>query len=84
MIQSQSISFSHQSITESIKEAVIVRDLSGKIFFINKAAEKLFGYRQEELLGNDIDMLIPPIKANEEKRLVESILWGEQVDNYET
>lgn len=72
------------AIIESIKDAIVVRDLSGKIFFTNSAAEKLFGFEAGELLGKNIDLIIPPIKANEEKRLVESLLWGEQVENYET
>ncbi len=78
------IPHSHLAIIESLKDAVIVRDLSGKIFFVNNAAGKLFGYSPEELLGKDVEIIMPPIKANEEKRLVESLLWGEQVENYET
>ncbi|WP_276504866.1 PAS domain S-box protein [Terrimonas pollutisoli] len=77
-------SYSHLGVLESIKDAIIVRDLGGKIFFVNKSAEKLFGYDSEELLGKDVEAIIPSIKANEERKLVESILWGEQVENYET
>lgn len=84
MAKIQKNDFSHLSILESIKDAVIVRDLTGKVFFINKAVEELFGYKPEELLGNDISPIVPLIKANEEKRLGESILWGEEVENYET
>ncbi len=51
---------------------------------MNTAAEKLFGYQPGEMMGSDVEILIPEIKANEEKILVESILWGEQVENYET
>src|SRR3989338_3284065 len=76
--------YSYLSVIESITDAVIVRDLSGKIFFTNKAAEKLFGYLSEELLGQDVAIIIPTAKANEEKKLVESIMWEEQVENYET
>ncbi len=74
----------HLSIIESINDAIIVRDLNGKIFFVNAAAETMFGYEKGELLDKDVEILIPEIKANEEKRLVESLLWGETVENYET
>ncbi len=84
MEQIYKVPCSHLSIIESIKDAVIVRDLNGKIFFVNSAAEKLFGYRADEILKQDVEIIIPSIKANEEKRLVESILWGEKVENYET
>jgi len=69
---------------ESIKDAVIVRTLSGKIFYVNKAAEILFGFSPDELIGRDVKIIIPASKENEEKSLVESILWGEKVENYET
>jgi len=78
------LSYSHLSILESIKDAVIVRGLNGKIFFVNASAKKLFGYSAMEFLDQDVDIIIPAIKINEEKRLVENILWGEQVENYET
>lgn len=74
----------HLTILDSIKDAVIVRDLSGRIFYANKAAEELFAYMPGELNGRQIQDLIPPINANEEKRMVENILWGEKVENYET
>lgn len=84
MKESSKFPYSYLSVIESINDAVIVRDLSGKIFFTNKAAEKLFGYLPGELLGQDIAIIIPTAKAIEEKKLVESIMWDEQVENYET
>jgi len=74
----------HLKILNSIKEAVIVRDLAGIIVFLNKAAEELFGYKYEELINKDFSILVAPVDTNEESRLVESIIWGERVENYET
>lgn len=73
-----------QPILESIKEAVIVRDINGKIMFANRSTKDIFGYLPEELIGKDIDILIPEERLNEKKRLVETIMWGQEVDNYET
>ncbi|MBL6445432.1 PAS domain S-box protein [Fulvivirga sp. 29W222] len=84
MTKLQGKGFSHSSILESIKDAVVVRDLSGKILFVNNAVEMFFGYSEDELVGKDISPIVPLIKANEEKRLGESILWGEEVENFET
>lgn len=75
---------SYASIIDSITEAVVVRDLSDKIIYTNAAAEKLFGYGPDELIGKQVDILIPPGKANEEKRILEQLVSGEQVENYET
>ncbi len=75
---------SYLSVLESVKDAVIVSDLSGKITFTNSAAEELFEYTSEELLGRDIDVIFPPGLAHEKKKMMESILWGENINNYET
>lgn len=72
------------SILNTVKDAVIVRDLAGRIFFANESAEKMFGYNSGELLGQEAEILISPVRIHEEKRLVERLLWGEQVENYET
>jgi PAS domain S-box-containing protein len=42
-----------------ISEAIIVTDKTHKIVYFNRAAEKVFGYRVEEILGRPLDLLIP-------------------------
>lgn len=71
-------------IIDSLKDAIIVRDLSDKITFVNKAAENLFGYSTGEMVGMEFSLLVPPEKVQAEKSLVEKILWGETIENYET
>ena len=39
---------------------LVAIDADGVIVLINARAEKLFGYRREELLGQAIEMLVPP------------------------
>jgi len=84
MPQLSDISISHSSIIESVKDAIIAIDLTGKIFYVNNSAEKLFKYQHGELLGQDIGIIFPPGLLHERKKLVEDVLWGEQVDFYET
>ncbi len=49
-------------IIDSIGEAVIAHDLNRKIFYFNSRAEKLTGYSQDEVLGNDChDIFSSPI-----------------------
>ncbi len=74
----------HSKVLDSITDAVIVRRLNGQIFFANEAAANLFGFNPGELEKHHIDIIVPAVNANEENRLVENILWGEQVENYET
>lgn len=41
------------NILESLPVAVIAHDLKRKIFFMNKEAEKITGFRKEEVIGRD-------------------------------
>lgn len=40
-------------------EAIISTNASGTILLFNEAAEKIFGYDQDDILGKDIDVLLP-------------------------
>src|SRR5947199_6476476 len=46
-------------LTESAPDAMLIVDWRGEIVLVNRQAEKLFGYRRAELLGQRIEMLIP-------------------------
>ena len=48
-----------RSVTQSAKDAIITADKAGKIAFCNTAAGKMFGYREEELIGKSISILMP-------------------------
>ncbi len=48
-----------KSILDSIPEAMIVIDARGIIQSFSSAAERLFGYRSPEVLGNNVKMLMP-------------------------
>lgn len=71
-------------IINSTDDAVLSKDLNGKIISCNHGAEKLFGYSKEELIGKTISILIPPDLMEEDATLVRNILSGKRVDNYET
>lgn len=44
---------------EHIGEAVVVADAEGRIVLWNPAAERIFGYAQEEAIGMDVARLVP-------------------------
>ena len=46
-------------VMEATPDAMVVIDASGRIVRVNTQAEKLFGYSQEELLGQKTDFLMP-------------------------
>ena len=46
-------------ILESVTDAVVTIDEDHKVLVCNKAAEKMFGYKREELIGKDVSPVIP-------------------------
>src|SRR5207302_10553744 len=46
-------------VVEAAPNAMVVADNEGKIVLVNHQTEKLFGYRREELIGREVDILVP-------------------------
>ena len=72
------------AIVESSDDAIVSKNLNGIITSWNKAAERLFGYIAEEVIGKSILILIPDDRHSEERMIIERIRRGERVEHYET
>jgi PAS domain S-box-containing protein len=48
------------AITEAAQDAILMIDPEGKISFLNQAAEDMFGYSHDEMIGKSLDLLIAP------------------------
>ena len=72
------------AIVETTDDAVISKDVNGIITSWNPAAERLYGYRSEEVIGKPVSILIPNDRPDEEPRILARLRRGEAIDHYET
>jgi len=72
------------AVVESSHDAIVSKDLNGIITSWNKGAERLFGYAAEEAVGQNITLIIPPDRRDEERAIIERLTRGERVDHFET
>lgn len=72
------------AIVDSSDDAIISKTLDGIITSWNRAAENMFGYKENEILGKNINILIPPSRSQEEKTIIESIRSGKAINHFET
>ena len=72
------------SIVESSNDAIVSKDLNGIITSWNGGAERLFGYKPDEVIGKPITILIPADRMDEEPEIIEARAPGERVDHYDT
>jgi hypothetical protein len=47
------------ALLESASEGIVLISATGAITLVNAAAERMFGYRREELLGQPLELLLP-------------------------
>jgi PAS domain S-box-containing protein len=72
------------AIVDSSDDAIISKDLDGRITSWNRAAERLYGYTAAEAVGKSIFVVVPPDRRDEEKQILERLQRGERVDHFET
>jgi PAS domain S-box-containing protein len=72
------------AIIDSSDDAIISRDVDGKITSWNRGAQRLFGYSSREVVGQPLTLLIPPDRREEEARIVDRLERGEHIEHYET
>jgi len=71
------------SIVESSNDPII-STADHVITTWNRAAERLFGYTSDEVIGQPITILYPPDRHGEQRTIFRRIIGGEHIENFET
>jgi PAS domain S-box-containing protein len=71
----------YRLLWESSPDAVLLMDSESKIHFANPAVETVFGYKQEEIVGRPLSVLLPEELRSHDARGIETYLrTGERGD----
>ena len=72
------------AIVESSDDAIISKNLDSTITSWNVAAERMFGYKAEEIVGQSVLRLMPPELYREEPEIIRKLRAGERIQHFET
>ena len=73
-----------ESIADSVDEAIITHTSDGVITSWNRAAERIYGYLEEEVVGRHVSIIHPPGYKQELKTLFDRVVRQEHVAAFET
>ena len=72
------------AIVESSEDAIYGKTLDGTIVSWNRAAEKIYGYCPEEIIGRSAALLIPADRRNEFSEAMRQVKLGQAMPPHET
>jgi len=72
------------AIVNSCPDPIIGETLDGIITDWNPAAERVYGYRADEAIGQSIVLISPPDRSDEVRYLLHQVRQGTTVEGYET
>jgi PAS domain S-box-containing protein len=72
------------AIVESSDDAIISKNLDSIITSWNAGAERMFGYRPEEIIGQSVMRLMPRDFYREEPEIIRKLRKGERIQHFET
>jgi PAS domain S-box-containing protein len=72
------------AIVDNSDDAIIGKDLNSIITSWNQGAERIFGYKADEMIGTSIKRLIPLDREGEEDEILARLRRGERFDHFET
>ncbi len=82
--QSEQMRAHFAAIVQSSQDAIVSKALDGTVLTWNNAAEKIFGYSAEEMIGKTTAELKPKSSVDEDRLLLEKLKQGNSIDHYES
>ena len=71
------------AIVESSEDAIIGHDLNGRVTSWNRGAEKIYGYKAAEIVGQAMSTLLSDDQVDEWPRNLERLRQGEVIRNFD-
>lgn len=72
------------TLVASSNDAIVAKTLHGTVTSWNAAAERIFGWRADEMIGHSIRRLYAPEREREEDTIIERVRRGERVQHFDT
>ena len=72
------------AIVDDSGDAILSKSLDGTILTWNKAAERMYGYRADEMIGRNVSRLVPPDRPQEVTQILQRLRGGEKIEQFET
>ncbi|REJ88481.1 MAG: PAS domain S-box protein [Planctomycetota bacterium] len=72
------------AIVEHSHDAILAKDLEGRITDWNAGAERMYGYTREEMIGQLVSRIMPEDRKHEMREILQRIRRGEVVEEFET
>ena len=82
--KSEKLNANLAAIVDSSDDAIISKTLDSVITSWNNAAQEMFGYTADEIIGETVYKLIPPDRLEEEPNILNRLKKGERVTHFET
>ncbi|WP_020588487.1 PAS domain S-box protein [Desulfobacter curvatus] len=73
-----------EAIVNSSDDAIISKTVYGTVLSWNRGAEKIFGYKADEIIGRPIKQLFPHDLWVQEQKILEKIRQGINIEHFET
>jgi PAS domain S-box-containing protein len=82
--RSEETAFHVASMIQASDDAIIGKSVDGTIVSWNPGAQRLFGYKAEEVIGRPMALLVPQDRTAEFARIMKGLRHGKHIEHYET